>query len=768
MNKTAALIPHLVTKLKYRLKSSNNREDSRMELSSNIKGDLSGAFSAAIITLPMSIGYGLVAYSPLGIDFAPSAALLGIYSAAICCILVALFGGTPIQISGPKAPLTLALGAVVAKLVFDTGIAADISMGPSTIIGLASLTVLIAGLSQLLFGAIGLGNIVKYVPQPVVAGFMNGIALLLIVKQIKPLIGIDNNVAFFEIVNNPSIVKWSDLITGITTITSIILAKRYLKIVPSSFVGLGIGTTIYYLLQSGGDSSAINNVIGHIQSVWPEPYLTTQFFNQLKSIDIQTLLPNLLISGIVIGLIGSMESLLSSVVTDNMTNTRHNSKKELIGQGTGNIACSIFGALPGAGSIPRSIANYRAGGRTRLSGIFCGLFILLLTTFFGTLIGKIPLAAIAGIITIVGISLFDGWSFSLIKRISGSMEHRKIALINLCLTTIVTVITISINLIAAVICGIIISSALFITKVGKSIVRRQYSGDRFHSRRMRNKSQTDVLERVGKQISVIELQGPLFFGSAEHLAAKIDKSLENSPTYFILDMKRVNEIDSTGANIILRVKKKLESLNKFFLLSNVKQNSSLWEFLEAMNVTQKLDANSIFPDTDSALEWSEDQLLKIFNNTIEGSKEVPISEIDLLRNLSSTELNIFSKNLVSLKFAKGEKILEEGDSSRDLYLLKSGSVTVAMNLPEKKCCKRLYTFSPGIVFGEVAFLDGGKRSAGIWAHENTEVLKYPYKKFQDLQTNQPELAAKLIRNIALELSHRLRRISNQMRLMEDQ
>ena len=355
----------------------------------NIKGDLSGALSAAIIMLPMSIGYGIIAYSPLGMEFAPSAALLGIYSGVLCCIIASLLGGTPIQISGPKAPLTLALGAVVSKLVFDSADA----------------------------------------------------------------------------------------------------------------------------------------------------------------------LPHLIVSGLIIGLIGSMESLLSSVVSDNLTSKSHNSRKELIGQGAGNIACAIAGGLPGAGSIPRSIANYKAGGRTRLSGIFCGLMIFAMVMLFGPLIGKIPLSVIAGIIIVVGYTLFDRWSFGLIRKVFSKIEHRRAAVLNLSLTAAVMVITISVNLIAAVVIGIIIASALFILKLGKSIVRREYTADQFHSRKMRNRSDTEVLEKYGRLISVVELQGPLFFGSAENLAHKIDRLLANSPAYFILDMKRVNEIDSTGARIIMRIKK---------------------------------------------------------------------------------------------------------------------------------------------------------------------------------------------------------------------
>ena len=449
-----------------------------------------------------------------------------------------------------------------------------------------------------------------------------------------------------------------------------------------------------------------------------------------------------------------MESLLSSVVSDNLTSMRHNSKKELIGQGAGNIACSIFGALPGAGSIPRSTANFRSGGRTRLSGVMCGLFILFFVTSCGPLFGKIPLAVIAGIIIVVGFSLFDRWSFNLINKVFSPTGHRQAALINLFLTAIVTVITISINLIAAVVIGIIISSALFISKIGKSIVRRQYSADQYHSRKMRNKAQTEILEQMGAQISVIELQGPLFFGSTEHLSEKIDNLLKNSPTYFILDMKRVNEIDSTGANIILRIKNRIEKEKKYFILSNLREEHFLWEFLEAMNVTQALNMENIFPDTDSALEWAEDQLLQSMACNFKTTAEMPLSQVDLLRNLSEAELETFNKNLISLSFKKNDKIIAEGDMNRDLYLLKNGSVTVKIHLPVKNRDRRIYTYSHGIVFGEIAFLMAvvGQLESG---RMKIKVLQLSYENFQRIQAEQPEIATKIVSNIALQLSQRI-------------
>jgi CRP-like cAMP-binding protein/anti-anti-sigma regulatory factor len=335
------------------------------------------------------------------------------------------------------------------------------------------------------------------------------------------------------------------------------------------------------------------------------------------------------------------------------------------------------------------------------------------------------------------------------------------------MTAVVTIVTVSVNLIAAVVIGIVIASGLFISRVGKSIVRRRFSGDRIQSWKMRVRAESELLERHGRKIAVVELQGPLFFGSAEHLADRVRSLTDDGAGYVILDMKRVNAIDSTGSHILLRIKRSIESEKKFFLLSHLKENPTLWGYLAAMNAAGKLDASRIFPDTDSALEWAEDRLIEHLAPSPAESEDIGVNQMEVLNGLAPEETVAVHAKMDLLTFRKGEEILAEGDASRDLYFLKKGSVTAKIHLPGKQCQKRLYTFSPGIVFGEIAFLDGGRRSAGMWAHEDCEVLRLPFAQFQELQARRPELAARLITQIALVLGRRLRRISDQVRLIED-
>jgi SulP family sulfate permease len=732
---------------------------------SNIRGDLSGAVSAAIISIPLSIGYGIIVYGPLGAEFLPFAALLGIYGCLLGGICASLLGGTEIQITAPKAPLTLLLAAFVAPLALSLQIP-DVASRNILIVGLASLCVLIGGIIQLLFGTLRLGNLIKYVPYPVVSGFMNGIAVILILEQIGPLVGARGHVSLFEIFFNPTVVQPFTLVVGLTTILVILSARRIIRAVPASLIGLLAGTALFYVLQTIAGASALGSVIGNFSFQWPESDIFPEAFRLLDNIDLTDLFPRILVTGFVLGSIGSLESLLSSVAADNIAGTRHKSNKELIGQGIGNMMNAVFSALPSAGSELHNMANYRAGGRTRLSSLFCGLLILLIVMTLESVIGKIPLTVIAGIIVSVGFGVFDKWTLDLFRNLWQAPEQRKRIMANLVVTIVVAVITVCANLIVAVLIGIAIASALFVFRMGKSIVKRKYSGDQIRSKKVRSIKNNMLLEDRGKGIIVYELHGPLFFGSADNLAREIEGGIHDH-TYYILDMKRVNEIDSTGAKILGQISKKLKSSGKYLLISYLMDNPSLSDVLKAMGVYKILGEDYFFPDTDAALEWAEDNVLTQSLELAGAADAIKLEQMDILRDFTPQEIQTLEQKLTHKAFSKGENIVKEGNTDWNLFLLAKGLVSVRIHLPESDRYKRLITYSAGVSFGEIAFLDGSPRSADVWAEEDSETYVLSPDDFNVLQEESPQIAIKLIRNIALEMSARLRIRTNEVRVLEE-
>jgi SulP family sulfate permease len=732
---------------------------------SNIRGDFSGALSAAIISIPLSIGYGIIVYGPLGAGFLPFAALLGIYGCLLGGICASLLGGTEIQITAPKAPLSLILAAFVAPLALSVQIADNASRN-MLIVGLASLCVLTGGVIQFLCGTLRLGNLIKYVPYPVVSGFMNGIALILIYEQTAPLIGAGGHVSPFEIFHNPAVVQPFTLIVGLTTIIVIFCARRLIKAVPASLIGLVVGTALFYALKNIAGISALGPVIGNFSFQWPKPDILPGALRLMGNVDIADLLPRILVVGFVLGAIGSLESLLSSLAADNMAGTRHKSNKELIGQGIGNMLNAVFSALPSAGSELHDMANYRAGGRTRRSSLLCVLLILVMVMTLGPLIGKIPLTVIAGIIISVGFGLFDKWTLDLFRNLRQAGEQRKRIVANLTVTLMVALITVCVNLIVAVLIGIAIASGLFVVRMGKSIVKRKYEGDQIRSKKVRSIKNNVLLQERGKGIIVYELHGPLFFGSADNLAREIEAAM-NRCSYCILDMKRVNEIDSTGAKILGQISKKVTAAGKYLLISYLKDNPSLANFLKAMGVYKVLSEDCFFPDTDAALEWAEDNVLTQSLDLLGASAAIPLEQMDILRDFTPQEIDVLERKLARRTFKKGDIIVKEGDIDRNLFFLVKGLVSVRIHLPQTDRFKRLVTYSAGVTFGEMAFLDGSPRSADVWSDEDAETFVLSPAEFEVLQTENPRVAIKLIRNMVLEISERLRQRTEEVRALEE-
>jgi SulP family sulfate permease len=733
----------------------------------SIKREFFGALSAAIITLPMAVAYGVTAFDALGSGFRPQAALIGLNAAIFGGFFAALCGGTPAQISGPKAPLTLILTFVVGTLAADAGIPDNLAHREMVIVGLAAACVMIGGLAQLLFGSLKMGSVVKYVPHPVVAGFMNGIAILLIWKQLNPFLGLQGGIFPANVFMQFAPANGFSLLIGMATLTAVFVSRRCTKRIPSLLSGLLAGSATYAILCLYPEFTQRYTIaaVGDLRSTIPVPTAYLALFNYgLANVPL-TVYSNMLLYGVVLGLVGSMESLMSSVAIDNLSCKRHDSNRELIGQGVGNLAASFFGALFCAGSIPRSSANYLAGARTKLSGAVCSVLILVIFLTMAPLIGRIPLAVFAGIIIAVGINLFDRSTFRFFRALSKTATARKEVAFGLLVNLSVAAITVSVNLVAAVIIGVAMSAAYAIAKMSTSVLRREYSADLVNSKKVRQGKQSQCLRRHGQKIRVFELQGPLFFGSADRLALLVEKNTAEADIC-ILDMKHVNEIDTTGANILVRLNRVLQRQNKRLLISHLVGNPALWGFLEASGAAGTITKDSFFADTDAALEWAEDQVLAEFC-THEDCRYYALGETDLLQDFSPDELKIFRSELDCLEFRQGDPVIHEGEQSRDLFILTRGAVSIKIHLPSSNRHKRLFTFGAGVVFGEMAMLDGNPRSAQVWADQDSEVYRLSRERFEKLCRENPAVAVKLLHSIGVVLSYRLRVRSEEVRMLED-
>jgi SulP family sulfate permease len=735
-----------------------------LRLFSNLRGDFFGGLTAAVISLPLAIAFGVAAFSPLGSEYIAQGALAGLYASIIAGLLASIFGGTPAQITGPTAPMSVVITAAIVNLMKNPELT-DIGASPvEAILLMVAATIILGGLFQILLGILGGGRLIKYIPYPVVAGFMNGIAVLIFLGQLRPFFGADKSTSLTSLFTGGGGSLYETVIVGLITVIAIVIAGRYIRRIPATLIGLGVGIAAYFiignitspdLLQLEGNSL----IIGPIPSALPTPTQALSFFRLGGEIPLSVWV-SILVPALILGVLAAIDTLLTSVVADMSTKTKHNSKKELIGQGIGNIGSALFGGLPAAGATVRTLVNINSGGRTRLSGCIASILIFIVVIALSSLVQWIPMAVLAGILMVTAVKMVDYRSFRLFKK--------KSTLENLLIVLAVTVITVSIDLMIAVGIGLLIACLLFVKEqIGKTVVRRKYTGELVRSKKVRTQEAMRILKENGHLIKVYELSDSLFFGTCDKLLAEIEKDLDSF--CIVLDLKRVNTIDFTGAQLIRQIVDRINDKGHYLLLTYLdipgdQDKLRLRSFMEDLGVTEVVGPDHIFPDTDYALEWAEDSLIKEITSGTQRSKSVlALQDLSVFKDLSLEQLSLVNRYLREVSFHNGETIFKEGDPGNGIYFIMSGYVSVFTG----GRALRLATFAEGVFFGEMAILENQPRSATVRSETDTKLLFMDKDDFLQLTEKEPTLAAHMLLRIARELSNRLRMTSSEVIALEE-
>ncbi|MBK9257236.1 MAG: SulP family inorganic anion transporter [Saprospiraceae bacterium] len=496
----------------------------KTKFSSAVKGDIFGGITAGIVALPLALAFGV--QSGLGAE-------AGLYGAIGIGIIASIFGGTSTQISGPTGPMTVVSAALVASLIALKG-------NVETALPLIMLCFIMAGIFQILMGIIKVGQYIKYIPYPVVSGFMTGIGVIIILLQIFPSMGHKSPGTIAEIVSDIDFpfqnIKYDALILTLVTMIVVYIFPKITKVVPSTLVALVLVSLVpvFYPMDI--------QVIGAIPAGLPK--LNFDFMLVLKDI------PLIILAAVTLASLGAIDSLLTSVVADNITRTNHNSNKELIGQGLGNIASSLIGGIPGAGATMRTIVNIGSGGTTRLSGVVHGLVLLLILLGLSKLASQIPIPVLSGILITVGISIIDEKGIKHINKVT-----RTDAFVML----IVLLLTVFVDLLQAVAAGMIISSIIFIKQMG-DITQKQSTPTRMNTSEENEKlfAEYFVPDELKNYVNIKKINGPLFFGNSEYFV-HLSKQIPANTQILLIDLERVPYIDQSGLyaleSVILNVEK---------------------------------------------------------------------------------------------------------------------------------------------------------------------------------------------------------------------
>lgn len=531
------------------------------------RGDFFGGITAGVVALPLALAFGV--HSGLG-------AAAGLYGAIVLGFFAAVFGGTPSQISGPTGPMTVVSTATIASFV---AIAGNVDDALGAIVACFVLT----GLLQIVMGVVKIGTLIKYIPYPVISGFMSGIGVIIILLQFFSAVGLSSPGSPIEVVGELSALAnfnaWA-LLYAALSIAIIYLFPKITKAVPGTLVALIAVTLLSVWLDKPVP------VIGEIPKGLPDIQL-----GAIASIpaDLYTVI---LTSALTLAALGSIDSLLTSVVADNVTKTKHNSNRELIGQGIGNAAAGLVAGLPGAGATMRTLVNIRSGGSGRLSGVIHAITLLVILLGVGRYAAVIPNAVLAGILITVGIGILD---------YKGLKHLRKIPRSDAVIMILVLLATVFLDLLTAVGIGMVLAALLFMKKMSdlaekktevKPLSPGEFSG-------AENKYD-GVPQGLQQSVYVKKIEGPLFFGFASGFQRMMEKLPDIS--YVVIRMERVPFIDQTGLYALEEAVLALERRNIQVLLVGLQEQPE--GMLTRIHIIPDLiDKEHVFANYSECLQW---------------------------------------------------------------------------------------------------------------------------------------------------------------------
>jgi SulP family sulfate permease len=723
-------------------------------------GDLWGGLAAMLVALPSAIAFGVTIFAPLGAGYAAQGALAGILGATTLGLVASSLGGTDRLITAPCAPAAAVLSAIAVNFVQQ-------GINPESCILMLMLIALLAGVIQIALGLAGIGRLIRFIPYPVVSGYLSGVGLTIIGSQLPRVLGAPKSMGLLAALQHPEHWRWQSIVVGLLVVSSMLLVPRVIRAVPAAIIAMLIGILGYLSLglidPSLWNSHANPLVVGPLVSAGSDLLLAmSSNIHALRTGDL-TLLSQVLLPALTLAALLSIDTLKTCVVLDALTSSHHNPNRELVAQGLGNLSSALIGGIPGAGQMGASMVNLSSGAQTRRSGMIEGGFSLLAFVLLAPLVAWVPIAALGGILLVIGFRMIDLRSLEFFRSKATRFDFFVI------LAVIIT--ALSVSLIAASGVGILLAIALYLREqMRSSVLRRKIEGGGAFSKVVRHEQELAILLENGHKTIIVELQGSLFFGTAHQLFLALEPEI-GPRTYVILNMRRVQSLDLTATHVLEQIKDRLESVGAYLIFTEIPHGLpsglKMKRYLRQVGLVRDSEKALAFRQMDEALEWIEGQVLESADYSA-GEHEPPVTleQLEKLLCWKPGSLSCFAAIIEQRHAAAGEKVFEMGTPGGDLIFIRSGTIRVSLPIRKKEAW-HIGTFGRGDFIGEMGFLDSVRRSAEAVAMSDTEYYVLTRNNLDQALEHSGVSGALLFEGIASVLAMRVRMMNKELRALRE-
>lgn len=724
------------------------------------RGDLWGGLAAMLVALPAAIGFGVTVFATIGPGYAVHGAFAGIVGTVLIGIIASCLGGTARLISAPCAPAAAVLSAFALEMVRRGD-------DPGVIVLMLVMIGVLAGLIQVVLGIVGVGQLIRYIPSPVVSGYLTGVGLIIIGSQIPKLLGVPGDMNWWASLLAPAHWDWRAVAIGGATAAIVLAGSRWPMRVPGTILGIAAGVALYFLLALA--DPGLRTLVGNGLVLGPLGASGGGFFESfverwgaIGRMGSEHL-AGLMSSAVTLAALLSIDTLKTCVVLDKMTRSRHESNRELIAQGVANVASSACGGISGAGTMGATLVGLNSGAETRAAGMMQGVFALAAALILGSFVAWVPVATLAGILVAIGLLMIDREPLRFIRS--------RATVLDFVVVVAVIVVAVTVGLIAASAVGVLLAMVLFVREQsGASVVRNKLELNQAPSTWHRPKAELEALRSKSSEAVIFKLQGNLFFGNTYKLYADLEQEIQRR-RFVIIDLKHVRSIDVTAAQAFTQVRDAIRERGARLLLCGAQQGrrggSDLHNLLDQMGLVDP-DSKTVrvFVDLDSAIAYVEDRLLR--ETEVAPSDEVPMGlrQMEMFSGYREETIADLEAAMQVRRYAAGETIYAAGSPGDELYWVRRGAVRHVTALGDKGS-RQVAGFGRGDYFGGLAFLDNETRPNDAVAVTATEVYVLTRRDFEALAQKHHKLAFNITATVARTLATRLRRTQLQLLALQE-